>query len=163
MSSDFFGLLKRFGRAGVDFVIVGGFAGIVHGCTYVTQDIDICCDFSPANLFRLQKALAGLHSVHRMTPNRIKLRLTEDNCKQFKNLYLDTDIGQIDCLGFIDGIGDFKKVKQASRLIKVEGKRLRVLGFDALIKSKKAMNRPRDKQAISELKTIKRLKKKPKK
>jgi hypothetical protein len=43
-------LLECLVHAGVDFVIVGGYAGVVHGCTYVTQDIDICCDFSPANL-----------------------------------------------------------------------------------------------------------------
>ncbi len=39
--SDLRNLLHRLAHAGVDFVIVGGYAGIVHGCTYVTQDIDI--------------------------------------------------------------------------------------------------------------------------
>ena len=68
MSSDFLSLLERLVRAGVDFVIVGGFAGVVHGCTYVTQDIDICCDFSPANLISLQTAISDFHTVHRMTP-----------------------------------------------------------------------------------------------
>ena len=57
MSMDFFGLLKRLKEADVDFVIVGGFAGVVYGCTYVTQDIDICCDFSADNLLALQKAI----------------------------------------------------------------------------------------------------------
>jgi len=56
-------LLERLARAGVDFVIVGGFAGVVHGCTYLTEDIDICCDFIPANLLALQRALAELHPV----------------------------------------------------------------------------------------------------
>ena len=58
MSNDFLNLLERLVQAGVDFVIVGGFAGVVHGCTCVTQDIDICCDFSPANLLALQKAIS---------------------------------------------------------------------------------------------------------
>ena len=40
MSSDFLNLLERLVNAGVDFVIIGGFAGVVHGCTYVTQDIN---------------------------------------------------------------------------------------------------------------------------
>ena len=39
MRNDFFDLLKRLTDADVDFVIVGGFAGVVYGCTYVTQDI----------------------------------------------------------------------------------------------------------------------------
>lgn len=46
MTSNFFNLLERLVKAGVDFIIVGGFAGVVYGCTYITQDIDICCDFS---------------------------------------------------------------------------------------------------------------------
>jgi hypothetical protein len=65
-----FDLLERLARAGVDFVIVGGYAGVVHGCTYLTQDVDICCDFSARNLLALQRAIADLHPVHRMTPGR---------------------------------------------------------------------------------------------
>lgn len=159
MTSNFFNLLERLVKAGVDFIIVGGFAGVVYGCTYITQDIDICCDFLVDNLLLLQKALSDVHPVHRQTANRKKLELTEETCRQFKNLYLDTDIGQLDCLSFIDGLGDYEKVKQASELIKVEDVQLRVLNLDALIKAKKAMNRPRDKEAILQLEAIKKLKK----
>jgi hypothetical protein len=158
MTGDFIDLLERLVGAGVDFVVVGGFAGIVHGCTYVTQDIDICCDFSPANLLSLQKAVSKLHPVHRMTPKRKKLELTEESCKQFKNLYLDTDIGQLDCVSFISGLGDYQKVWRASKLVKVRDTKLRVLSLDALIKAKKAMNRPRDKEALLQLEAIKKAK-----
>lgn len=157
MSSNFLNLLERLVNAGVDFVIVGGFAGVVHGCTYLTQDIDICCDFSPANLLELQKAIYDLHPVHRMTADHKKLELAENNCGQFKNLYLDTDIGQLDCLSFIDGVGDYRKVKRTSELVEVEDIRLHVLSLDALIKARKAMNRPRDKEAILQLQAIKKL------
>lgn len=159
MTSNFFDLLGQLVKADVDFVIVGGFAGVVHGCTYVTQDMDICCDFSEANLLRLQKAVSDLHPVHRMTPSRRKLRLTKENCRRFKNLYLNTDIGRLDCLSFIDGLGDYKKVKRASEVIEVEGMQLYVLNIDALVKSKKAMNRPRDKETILQLEAIKKFKK----
>jgi len=157
MRDDFIGLLGRLVREGIDFVIIGGFAGTVHGCTLLTQDVDICIDFSPANLLTLQKAIRDLHPVHRMTPGRKKLELTEKNCGQFKNLYLDTDIGQLDCLSHVQGIGDYQKVKGASEVIETGGVRLRVLKINALIESKKAMNRPRDKQAIIELEAIKKL------
>ncbi|NQT01186.1 MAG: nucleotidyltransferase [Planctomycetes bacterium] len=158
MSSDLFNLLERLVNAGVNFVIIGGFAGVVHGCTYVTQDIDICCDFSPDTLLALQKAISDLHPVHRMTPGRKGLKLTEQTCGQFKNLYLDTDIGQLDCLSFIDGLGDYSEVKQESELIEVEEIRMRVLSVDALIKAKKTMNRLRDKEAVLQLEAIKKLK-----
>jgi len=158
MKSHFFDLLSRLVNANVDFVIVGGFAGVTHGCTYVTQDIDICCDFSPANLLRLQKALSDLHPVHRMTPKRQKFNLTKETYAQYKNLYLDTDIGQLDCLSFIDGLGDYQKVKQAAELMEVEDMKLWVLSLDALIKAKKAMNRPHDEEIILQLEAIKKLK-----
>lgn len=159
MDSIFLGLLERLAKAGVDFVIVGGFAGVVHGCTYVTQDIDICCDFSATNLLRLQQAVSNLHPVHRMTPNRKKFQLTKENCGQFKNFYLDTDIGRLNCLGSIDGLGDYLIVKKASVSIHVDNMQLRVLTLNALIKTKKAMNRPRDKEVVIQLEAIKKLKK----
>jgi predicted nucleotidyltransferase len=151
-------LLERMAKAGVDFVIVGGYAGVVHGCTYLTQDVDVCCDFSPQNLLALQRAVADLHPVHRMTPQRKPLELTEENAGQFKNLYLDTDLGHLDCLDAIQGVGGYAQVKQASERIGVEGVQLRVLSLDALITAKQAMNRPRDKEAVRQLEVIRKLK-----
>ena len=158
MKDDFFILLKKMTQSGVDYVIIGGFACIAHGCTYVTQDVDICMDFNPDNLLRLQKALAGLHPVHRMTPKKPKLALTKENCKQFKNLYLDTDIGQLDSISFVEGIGDFQQVKKKSISIKVKKLHLQILNLDALIESKKTMNRQKDVQALIQLEAIKKLK-----
>ena len=158
MTGGFPDLLDRLVRAEVDFVIIGGYAGVIHGCTYVTQDVDICCDFSVANLLALQRALSGLHPVHRMTPRRKPLELTAQNAGEFKNLYLDTDLGHLDCLSEVQGIGPYEKVKQASQPIEVDGMRLCVLTIDALIKAKEAMHRPRDREAIRQLKAIKTLK-----
>ena len=156
--NDQLNLLQHLTRAKIDFVIVGGFAGVVHGCTYVTQDIDICCVFAPTTLLALQEALTELHPVHRMTPGRRPLVLTTENATQFNNLYLDTDLGRIDCLSEIAGLGDYGQVKQDSELIDVEGMRLRVLTLDALIKTKQAMNRPRDREILLQLQAIKALK-----
>jgi hypothetical protein len=157
VSTSFLTLLELLAKNEVDFVVVGGFAGVVYGCTYTTQDVDICCDFSTANLLRLQNALADFHPVHRMTPKRVKLALTEKNCADFKNLYLDTDIGQLDCLSFINGIGDFQTVRKNSMLIETEGVQLRILSINALIETKKAMGRPRDREAVAQLEAVKQL------
>ena len=163
MKGDFLNLIERLKKGGVKFVIVGGFAGVVHGCTYVTQDIDICCDFSVANLLALQKALKDQNPVHRMTPQRLKLNLTAKNCTQLKNLYLDTDIGQIDCLDSIDGLGDYEDVKKLSEIRDLgDGLRISVLTIDSLIKARKTMNRPRDKEAVLQLEAIKKIQKKNK-
>jgi hypothetical protein len=159
VSDDFISLLERLVTNEVDFVIVGDYAGVVYGCTYVNQGIDICCDFSPANLLALQRAVSDLNPVHRMTPKKQKLKLTEKTCAHFKNLYLDTKEGQLDCLSHIDGLGEYHRVKQESELIEVEDTKMRVLSLDALIRTKRAMNRPRDREAISQLEAIKELRK----
>ena len=158
MTQDFLSLLFRLNKEDVKFVIIGGFAGVVHGCTFVTQDIDICCESTKENLLRLQNALADIHPVHKMTPERLKLELTRENCKDYKNLYLDTDIGQLDCISFVQGIGDFKKALQSSQVIEVENHKLNVLRIEALIEARKALNRPRDREAIIQLEAIKKIK-----
>lgn len=155
MNKDFFNLLGRLNKAGVDFVIIGGFAGVVYGCTYVTQDIDICCDFSYENLLKLQCAISDLNPVHRMTPNKKPLVLNDEICKNFKNLYLNTDFGQLDCLSYVNGVGDFGKVEQNSRKIEVDSLIFNVLTIDALIEAKSSLNRPHDRLAIEQLKKLK--------
>ncbi|MHC4460132.1 MAG: nucleotidyltransferase [Planctomycetota bacterium] len=161
MKDGFIKLIKRLTKAGVKFVLVGGFAGVVHGCTYVTQDIDICCDFSADNLLALQKALKGLHPVHRMTPQRLKLKLTAESCDRFNNLYLDTDVGQLDCLSYIQGLGNYEDIEQKSEIREIsKNLQIRVLTIDSLIKARNAMNRPRDREAILQLEAIKKMQKK---
>lgn len=161
MKDGFLEIIERLTKSGVKFVLVGGFAGVVHGCTYVTQDIDICCDFSAANLLALQEALKDLHPVHRMTPQRLKLKLTTESCARFKNLYLDTDIGQVDCFASIQGLGSYKEVERSSEIRDLGGRlRIRVLTIDSLIKARNAMNRPRDREALLQLEAIKKMQKK---
>ncbi len=156
MTNDFLNLLLQLNNANVKFVIIGGFAGVVHGCTFVTQDVDICCELSVDNLLRLQNALSDISPVHRITPQKIKLELTEDNCGDYKNLYLDTDLGQLDCIGSLKGVGDFCEVVKVSQKIEVEGQLLDVLTIDALIEAKKALDRPHDKETIIQLEAIKK-------
>lgn len=164
MKGGFLKLVERLTKGSVKFVLIGGFAGVVHGCTYVTQDIDICCDFSADNLLVLQKALKGLHPVHRMTPQRLKLKLTTESCARFKNLYLDTDIGQVDCIGFVQGLGNYEDIEPMSEIRDIGGGlRIRVLTVDSLIEARKAMNRPRDREAVLQLEAIKKMRKKNKK
>jgi hypothetical protein len=147
-------LLGRLIKHRVDFVIVGGYAAMAYGASFVTQDVDICCRFSPTNLMRLQRALTRIHPVHRMTPKRLPLQLTTAKCRGLKNLYLDTDLGQLDCLGAIKGIGDFTAVRKHSTALSLPFGHCRILDLDALIKAKEAMGRPRDKEVAAELKAI---------
>ncbi len=150
---DLEGLLARLIHAGVDFVVIGGFAAMAHGSTLLTRDLDVCCDFSYENLQRLARAMDDITPVHR-TPSRPPLEITGEMAETFNNLYLDTEIGQIDCLSQVKGIGEYEDVERSSRVIEHPAGPCRVLELGALIASKRAMDRPRDHQAVIELEAI---------
>lgn len=103
---------------------------------------------------RIQEAFKDLHPVHRLRQD-LPLQLTVEQCSSLKNLYLKTDLGIVDCLGEILGVGDFDTVFSLSVEIELPVGKCRVLDIDALIRSKQAMNRDRDIQAIAQLKAIK--------
>ena len=147
-------LLHRLIQGEVEFVIVGGFAAVAHGVSLPTQDIDVCCQFTPENLLRLQEAIADLHPVHRMVPSRPPLQLTVETCAGLRNLYLDTDWGQLDCLGEILGLGAYQDVAALSISVELSGGRCRLLTIDALIRAKEAMGRQRDREAALQLRAI---------
>jgi hypothetical protein len=152
---DFESLLMRLIEHHVEFVIVGGFAAVAHGSSLLTQDVDICYRFTPDNLLRLQEAMTGLHPVHRMTPKRLPLQLTSQACEGLKNLYLDTDLGQLDCLSTVAGVGDFEQAKAHSVEVPFPIGTCRILSLDALIAAKAAMGRPRDREVVKQLRAIK--------
>lgn len=152
--TDFVRLLARLSECQVAFVLVGGLAAAAHGCSLVTQDIDICVDLELGNLLRLQTALQDLHPVHRMTPRRLPFQHDPPTLVQFRNLYLDTDWGQLDCLGEVKGLGSFPEVLGRSEVIELHGQPCRILTLPALLQTKEALDRPRDAEAVRQLRAI---------
>ena len=148
-------LTRKLIEARVEFVLVGGFAAVAHGVTLVTRDVDICCRFSEANLMRIQTAFADLHPVHRSRPD-LPLALTPEQCANLKNLYLKTDLGIVDCLSEVLGVGDFESVLRHSVELVMPFGNCRILDLDALICAKEAMNRDHDRFTARQLREIKR-------
>ncbi len=146
-------LVRRLIAAEVEFVLVGGFAAVAHGAALVTRDVDICCRFTEANLMRIQEAYADLHPVHRPRTD-IPLNLTPELCASLKNLYLKTDVGSVDCLGEILGLGGYDKVARHAVAIELPAGICRVLDLEALIRSKEAMGRDHDKATVRHLREI---------
>jgi hypothetical protein len=71
-----------------------------------------------------------------------------------KNLYLSTDWGQLDCLGEIQGIGDYSACLVRSVGVRLANVEIRVLDLDETIDAKRSMKRPRDLHAVLELEAI---------
>ena len=147
-------LLKLLTDSGIDFVLVGGYAATVHGSALVTQDLDICALITKENLEKLRSTLKNYHPVHRMTPNRISFLTHPSDATGWNNLYLETDLGTVDVLNQITGVGDFEKVAKNSIELKIFGKKCKVISIDDLILAKQAIGRPKDLHAIKELQVI---------
>lgn len=148
-------LTGRLIEAKVEFVMIGGFAALSHGVMRSTRDVDICCRFSEANLMRIQAAFADLHPVH-FPRTDLPLQLTPELCASLKNLYLKTDLGRVDCLGEVLGVGNFDEVIKHSVELDLPAGRCRVIDIDTLIRAKEAMDRDHDRITIRELNEIKR-------
>lgn len=149
-------LLERLIAHNVDFVLIGGFAATVHGCTLVTQDLDICAAITEAEVTKLREALKDLHPKHRMNPNAKHSFLEyPTDIKGINNIYLETDLGVLDILSQSQPAGSFEEIKGRSIEIALYGKKCRVISIDDLIRVKESMKRPKDLQTVHELKIIK--------
>ena len=51
-------LLKILAENEIDFIVIGGFAGVLYGSTLVTRDLNICSLLTPENLEKLRKVLS---------------------------------------------------------------------------------------------------------
>ena len=150
-------LIAKLVEAGVDFVIVGGVAGTVHGSSYVTYDLDVCYARDDHNLQRLVKALSPVTPRLRGVPADLPFVLDIRTLKIGLNFTLTTDIGDVDLLGEIAGIGSYLEVRAASVSVELFGVSCAVLSLDALIAAKRAAGRPKDHTVLPELEALQEL------
>jgi len=141
----------------VEFVVVGGMAMVTQGSAHVTSDLDICYGRTDENLASLARALAPYDPTLRGAPPGLPFRFDALTLRAGLNFTLATDIGFIDLLGELTGIGDFERVVKLSEEVLVYGLAVRVLSVEGLIVAKRAAGRPKDMLHIEELLEIRRL------
>lgn len=144
----------------VEFVVVGGVAAVIYGSSHLTSDLDICYARNKENLGKLVKAIG---------PHNPQLRLGEkqpeilgrlpfiwdlQTLRNGLNFTLRTDLGDLDLLGEITGIGNFEQVKQGSSSVSIYGIDCLVVSLEKLIKAKQAAGRPKDLLILPELKGL---------
>ncbi len=147
-------LLQTLCDAEVDFIIVGGFAAMLHGSSMLTRDLDVCAVITDTSVAKLRAAFRDLHPVHRQTPQRLSFLDTPDPGVPLKNIYLQTDFGPLDILGSITGVGDFVELRKNAVELELFERRLFVISKEDLIKAKEALGRPKDILVAQELRAI---------
>ncbi|MBK9294081.1 MAG: nucleotidyltransferase [Oligoflexia bacterium] len=149
-------LLKVLLENKIDFVLIGGYAAILHGASQVTQDLDICALLTDENINKLRQAFKDYHPIHRMNPSfKPSLNDYPKPGQKLENMYLATDIGVLDILENVKPIGDLNCVKAKAIRVKLFGYDCQVISLDDLIEIKKSMPRAKDKTTLAELKHLK--------
>lgn len=149
-------LLCLLADSGISFVVVGGYAARMHGTSLLTEDLDVCALLSLENIGRLRELLAPYHPVHRMTPKKLSFLEYPEDISRINNLYVKTDLGQVDLLGSIGGVGDFERVAEGAVEVTVFGRKCKVISIDDLIAAKKFARRPHDLETVKQLEWIKK-------
>lgn len=146
--------LKLFADFEVDCVVVGGVAAGARGSARVTFDLDVCYSRDPANLIRLAAALQSVNASLRGAPKDLPFRLDPETLERGLNFTFDTDIGSIDILGEVQGIGSYSDCFQDSDVVELFDIPCRVLSLEKLIAAKLAAGRTKDLLALPELEAI---------
>lgn len=140
--------------ADVEFVLIGGWSAIIHGSSLMTDDLDICYSRKPENLLRLARALAPYHPRLRDLPEGLPFIWDESTLRNETVFTLVTDLGKIDLLGEVSGLGSFDEVKLGSYVAEAFGRKVRTLDLKSLIKAKRAAGRDRDLIVLPELESL---------
>jgi len=136
-------LLRRLADAGVEFIVVGGAAAVLHGAPITTEDLDIVHRRSPENVSRLKALLDELDARVRELANR-RLPPQESALLGEGHVLLSTRLGPLDCLGtLIDGRG-FEELVSHSESIKDEGVEFLLVDLPTLIELKTKTGRAKD-------------------
>jgi len=139
---------------GVAFVVVGGVAGVAHGSTRNTWDLDVCYARDAANLERLVRALAPMHPRLRGAPAGLPFLWDAQTLRRGLNFTLDTDIGSLDLLGEVAGVGGYDEARTGALVTEAFGVPCAVLSLPKLIEAKRAAGRAKDLEALHELEAL---------
>jgi predicted nucleotidyltransferase len=98
--------------------------------------------------------LQSVHARLRNVPEGIPFILDAETLKRGLNFTFTTDIGDLDLLGEVRGVGNYTEVLSNSITVNLFGYRFHVIDISRLIIAKRAAGRPKDLIALPELEAI---------
>ena len=152
--TDFAKALSVLNEGGVDFVVVGGVAAILHGLGYTTYDLDVVYDRKPENIQKLTRCLEPYSPYLRGAPPGLPFKLDERAMKMGLNFTLVTSFGDLDLLGEVSGIGGYRELLPVSNEIAAFGIKCRRANLESLIQMKRAAGRPKDFEILAQLEAL---------
>ena len=153
-AADLLGLIELLNKEGVEFIVVGGVAAVLHGAPVTTFDLDIVYSRDPENLRRLHHALQQLDAIYRIQPER-RLVPTPSHLESNGHHLLMTRAGPLDVLGTVgNGHSYDALLGQTEHLEAQDGLTVRVLNLEGLIRLKEEVGREKDKLVLPILRAL---------
>lgn len=153
-------IFKALAEAEVDYVVVGGFAVILHGYLRATADLDLVLGFSADNLQRGLRTLSGIGFQPRL-PISLEEFCNPENRRKWaeqSNMFVfplwdpGNPLRSLDL--FVEEPIEFSQLMEDASIKDVDGVQIRVASIEHLIEMKQASGRPRDLDDIAKLKMI---------
>ena len=140
----------------VEYVLVGGAAMTARGMNYTTNDYDICYRATPDNVQRLIDALTPLNPKLRIESKgtTVTVYLDEHTLRGTPILPLATDLGNVDLLNQVEGLGNYDAVSQECTALQIAEYSVPVLSYAGLVLAKRAAGRMKDLMALPELEAL---------
>lgn len=150
-STDFLAILRTLREHQVDFIVVGGVCGVLHGAPISTFDLDVVHSREPSNLDRLRRALEGLDARYR-TPGHENVKPSHGHLASPGHQLLMTGAGPLDLLGTIGRDHGYEDLLRDTIELDVgEGLSVRLLDLPALIRVKEETAQEKDKAQLAVL------------
>jgi len=147
-------LLPALAQAGVEFILIGGVAGIVHGSARATYDVDLVYSRNKENFQRLAKALSKHHVRLRDAPEGLPFSWDAKTIRSGLNFTLTTGLGDIDLFGEVGHGETYQDLLSHSFDVEAFGVRFKCIDLPTLIRIKEAADRPKDREAVAELRVL---------
>ena len=135
---------------GVDFVLIGGQAGISHGSSYPSYDLDVLYARDRDNVARLVAALEEIGVRLRGAPADLPFILDAKTIENGANFTFITPYGDFDVLADAAGMPSYDELKSAAVDREVFGHAVKIASIDHLIAMKRAAGRIKDKLMVEE-------------
>ena len=111
-------ILVQLKSLNVRFVIIGGQAVILQGAVRLTEDIDFCYARDKENLDNIVKAIFPFHPHLRGAEKDLPFVFDVRTLELGLNFTFSTDVGDIDLLGEVKGVGDYNDVTVSIKEVK---------------------------------------------
>ena len=146
--------LNLLGKYEVECVIIGGVASTLYGSTILTNDLDVCYARNTTNLEKLATALQSVNAKLRNASPELPFLLDADTLRQGLNFTFTTNVGSLDLLGEVRGVGFYQDVVAEAITYELFGYLFPVIELKKLITAKRSAGRAKDLIAVVELEAL---------